>query len=603
MSLSLCMIVKNEEDTIARSIASVKDLTDEIVVVDTGSADKTVEAAESLGARVYYYKWDDSFANARNFALSKAAMDWILVMDADDELEREDKEKLLKLMKTAGENILVYCCRTLCYTGESPDWNNVLINMNVRLIRNRIGCRYRGRVHEQLVFPGEEGLKAECFLATDVRFHHYGYLNSYIQAKDKHARNIRLIRKELEDTPENPFMLFNLGNEYCALQDPERALACYEESYRKFDARESFYAFLLIRMILCHEALGNDDEIFRLARQGLRCYPGHTDFEFLRGRLRSRRGELKSAIGSYRKCIRMGPPPVNASSIAGVATFRAQFALASLYLKLGNRKKALFHCQKTLKLHGGHRAALAMSLDLLLEEGKDADAAARRLAGRLNGSAEAFLLLSDLFYDRGKYKQAQRLSGRALKLDPMSPRALFSLGAASFFLGELPKARRSLKKARLCEEYASRANLLLFFCAGESRRAGENRQPEALDPAHRAAAVTFRVLVSGKNDLPQGMDAKLDAEAVTHVLELLLKAGRLEEFRAALALTRDLEDKDAALRLGKLYFRSGYRRLAWHEFVRSLALGGMADEAALDMMKEIRSSIQAEEREEAMQTS
>mgnify|MGYP001386520006 CR=1 FL=1 len=85
MSISLCMIVKNEEDVLIRCLESVKYIVDEIIIVDTGSTDSTVEIAKKYGARIFYYKWDDSFSSARNYSLEKATKEWILIMDADDE--------------------------------------------------------------------------------------------------------------------------------------------------------------------------------------------------------------------------------------------------------------------------------------------------------------------------------------------------------------------------------------------------------------------------------------------------------------------------------------------------------------------------------------
>jgi glycosyltransferase involved in cell wall biosynthesis len=98
VSLSLCMIVKNEELNIGRSLESVQPLVDEMIVVDTGSTDRTKDIAKELGAKVYDFAWTDSFADARNFALSKATSDWILILDADEVISASDHEALKKLI-------------------------------------------------------------------------------------------------------------------------------------------------------------------------------------------------------------------------------------------------------------------------------------------------------------------------------------------------------------------------------------------------------------------------------------------------------------------------------------------------------------------------
>ncbi len=96
--ISLCMIVKNEEENLGRCLKSVQDLVDEIIVVDTGSTDKTVEIAKEYGAKVHYFKWCNDFSAARNESLKYASKNWILIMDGDDEFCSEDKGKNLKIL-------------------------------------------------------------------------------------------------------------------------------------------------------------------------------------------------------------------------------------------------------------------------------------------------------------------------------------------------------------------------------------------------------------------------------------------------------------------------------------------------------------------------
>ncbi len=95
--VSLCMIVKDEEANLARCLASVKPIVDEMVVVDTGSTDRTKDIAEFFGARVYDFDWSGDFAEARNFSLSKAKGDWILIMDADEMISLQDYKRFRKL--------------------------------------------------------------------------------------------------------------------------------------------------------------------------------------------------------------------------------------------------------------------------------------------------------------------------------------------------------------------------------------------------------------------------------------------------------------------------------------------------------------------------
>lgn len=99
-TISLCMIVKNEEMHITRCLKSVADLVDEIIVVDTGSEDRTVEIVSQYTAKIYSYPWQEDFSDARNYSFSKASMDFCMWMDADDVLEETEKDKFLHLKQT-----------------------------------------------------------------------------------------------------------------------------------------------------------------------------------------------------------------------------------------------------------------------------------------------------------------------------------------------------------------------------------------------------------------------------------------------------------------------------------------------------------------------
>ena len=106
-TLSLCMITKNEEKNLSRCLDSIKDIVDEIIIVDTGSTDKTVEIAKSYGAHIYHYDWNNDFSKARNVSLQKATKDWILVLDADEVLPYEEGLKLKNIITFDLERLII----------------------------------------------------------------------------------------------------------------------------------------------------------------------------------------------------------------------------------------------------------------------------------------------------------------------------------------------------------------------------------------------------------------------------------------------------------------------------------------------------------------
>ena len=152
MTLSLCMIVKDEELTLARCLDSCKDLFDEIIIVDTGSSDKTVEIAKKYTDKVYFFEWCDDFSKARNFSLSKATKDYILWLDADDIIEEKELEKLNNLKNNFDTSIDVIMLK---YKLTSKDKNTLPLTFyRERIFRNDKSFNFVSPIHEVIVPHG-----------------------------------------------------------------------------------------------------------------------------------------------------------------------------------------------------------------------------------------------------------------------------------------------------------------------------------------------------------------------------------------------------------------------------------------------------------------
>jgi glycosyltransferase involved in cell wall biosynthesis len=147
--VSLCLIVKDEEPNLDACLASVDGLFDEIVVVDTGSTDRTKEIARRHGAKVFDFPWVDSFAAARNASLEHATSQWIFWLDADDRLDAENRQTFRALLATLGDENAAYALKCRCL--PDPTTGAVTVVDHVRLFRNRPDVRWRYRVHEQIL--------------------------------------------------------------------------------------------------------------------------------------------------------------------------------------------------------------------------------------------------------------------------------------------------------------------------------------------------------------------------------------------------------------------------------------------------------------------
>ena len=225
--LSVCLIVKNEEKFIGQCLKSVRELASQIVVVDTGSTDRTVEIAKEFGAEVHTFAWCDDFSAARNAALEHATGDWVLMLDADEELSAEGREKL----KSAMNNPAVMAWRLpIVDGGREADGCSYV----PRLYRNAPGLFYIGRVHEQ-VFSSIEVRRAEWGLENrigDATLIHHGYTVELTRDRKKVERNLQLLERAIQELPDEPHLLMNLGLELARSGREAEALARYQEAFK-----------------------------------------------------------------------------------------------------------------------------------------------------------------------------------------------------------------------------------------------------------------------------------------------------------------------------------------------------------------------------------
>ncbi|MEO6992367.1 MAG: glycosyltransferase [Lacunisphaera sp.] len=206
--LSVCLIVKDEERFIGQCLASVKGLADQIVVVDTGSTDQTKTIAQEKRAEVHSFPWNDDFSAARNEALAHANGDWVLFLDADEELPAENHAAFRAML--ANESAMSWRMPILDAGHEEKGHRYM-----VRLFRNAPGLHFVGRVHEQ-IFPSIEIRRKEGGLENriaDVALRHHGYTPELIAERGKTQRNLRWLEKALSETPGDPTLLTNQGLE------------------------------------------------------------------------------------------------------------------------------------------------------------------------------------------------------------------------------------------------------------------------------------------------------------------------------------------------------------------------------------------------------
>lgn len=256
------MIVKNEERYLPDCLKSVQGIADEIVVVDTGSNDRTVEIAEGFGAKVYHFEWINDFSAARNFALSKSTGRWILYMDADERLSAQSVPELKKIIST---NIKAACN---CYVKSIDDKNGTPNVMQYqRLFYNDKKLRFTGSVHEQ-IFDSLQREKYRLF-NSNIEIIHIGYNVSKAELKVKAERNLQYLLKDYEKE-QNAYNTFQLAQTYAVMGTMDKAVE-YFKKVLDIDGCQSFYKAHANRFLASQElSAGRHQSALVYALDGLK---------------------------------------------------------------------------------------------------------------------------------------------------------------------------------------------------------------------------------------------------------------------------------------------------------------------------------------------
>lgn len=198
--LSVAMIVKDEEANLPRCLDSIKDFVDEIVIVDTGSQDKTVEIAKKYTDKIYFYQWNNDFSAARNYSLKFPTGKWVLIIDADEEASEEMKNKLRSYLESLPNDVNTVYLPTISYL----DWNfeNKEVASTARVFKNGT-VKYENIVHNQAIYKP----KVEYAQFPII---HYGYIWTRKLKKKKYERTGNLIREHLKHAKDDAEKVYYL---------------------------------------------------------------------------------------------------------------------------------------------------------------------------------------------------------------------------------------------------------------------------------------------------------------------------------------------------------------------------------------------------------
>jgi glycosyltransferase involved in cell wall biosynthesis/Flp pilus assembly protein TadD len=350
--VSLCMIVKNEEGNLLACLQSVADLVDEIIVVDTGSTDRTKEIAAAFGARVFAFPWVDSFAAARNESLRHAGGEWIFWLDADDRLDEDNRRKLRDLFAELKDENAAFVMKCLCL--PDPQTGTATRVDHVRLFRNDPAVRWEYRVHEQIL-PALRRRDA-AVRWVDVVIQHTGYQDPALRRR-KLERDLRLLERESAEKPDDPFVLFNRG---CIAQDLgrlEEAIPLLQRSLERSHQKDSIVRKLYALLAQCHRQLGQGGLALAACRKGLEFYPDDVELLFQEGLVLRERGERGAAKACWSLLLRPQSAEHFASIDTGLCGYKARHNLALMCLEEGDLAEAEAHWRAALAEQPGFAPA------------------------------------------------------------------------------------------------------------------------------------------------------------------------------------------------------------------------------------------------------
>lgn len=327
--ISICMIVKNESEILEKCLESIKDYDYEIVIVDTGSTDNTKEIALKYTKNVFDYVWCNDFSEARNFSISKASNNFILILDADENIIDLDVEQLWKLASENNNKV----GRVFRKNEYLRDNNKFIYKEYVNRFFNKNEYKYKGSIHEQII---RKDNKTYNTYNLPITLNHFGYNNDEITRKDKVIRNIEMLEESLKVNGSDPYIYYQLGKSFYMEGNFEAAKINFEEALN-FDLDTKFeyvqdliesYGYSLINLGEYKECM----KFLNLYEE----FEDSADFIFLIALVYMNNGLFSEAIKEFEKTKK-----IKTCKMDGINDYLANYNMGVIFECLGNAEEAL----------------------------------------------------------------------------------------------------------------------------------------------------------------------------------------------------------------------------------------------------------------------
>ncbi len=345
MRISLCMITKNEEDFLAQCLESVKNLVYEIIVVDTGSIDRTKEVAKTFGAKVFDFKWINDFSSARNESLKHATGDFVLILDGDEVISKEDFNIIKTLCEKHKNELIGFSLIQRNYTNdgsregfvfgkednsiEGKDYLGWSESKIVRLFSNNKKITFRGEIHELV----EHSIKDNNgqIIHTNIPIHHYKEKKDNKSQEQKIKMYKEICENKIKNNPKNAIAYHELAAVYRVMKNYEKAATNYKEAIKlqnKFP--EAKYGLGIV-----YNELQKYEKAIDYFNQAINDFSNYSDSYFNRGVSYAKLGQLDKAADSIFIGLKIKPNDINALVNLG--------GIFEKMKKYNEAKKALLH--------------------------------------------------------------------------------------------------------------------------------------------------------------------------------------------------------------------------------------------------------------------
>ena len=466
--LSVCVIAKNEARSIERCLASVKPIADQLVVVDTGSTDGTVEIAKSFGAEVHHFDWCDDFSAARNAALEHARGDWVLILDADEELPQDQHARLRADLKNRKAIALRL---PLINKGQEAEGRSCV----PRLFRNAPGVYFSGRIHEQ-VFPSLIELGKAWGLGTGLgtaQILHHGYSKEAVKDRNKIERNLNLLRKAIEECPDDANLAMNLGLELVRSGDLESGLLHYRQAFELMAAKPADQTApelseALLTQFTCHLYKTHaHQEVVEVLTSPLAKRGGLTaSLHFALGLAYFETGQHNEAAEQMRQCLAKRKQPALTPINTDILTAAPYHCLAMSLAKAGRPGDAEKAFQSGLTETGRGEELRLDYAKFLVDQNRHVDALNRlhELITANAGCAAAWRLGAQIALTRPDFLEfACDWTAEAIKQLPKD-KEIVSQRAEALLLNQQTAVARGLWQSLWEQDHQHRALAALLIC-------------------------------------------------------------------------------------------------------------------------------------------